>query len=661
MTKRFSRGLIFKLGAVLLLLLCIKLLMIGVGIYSAGHLAGDARAINWAGSERMRSYKMSLLINKWLVSAEKEKASLHSEIEKEIDHFENVLKYLMEGEHSSGENRYMEPELLLFAMGKLPLLERLLSLPGIYEPELKEHVEAVENMWFSNVKPLMLDILDPAKAVPPLSSYRAFDSGLQSFVDEVDHLVALLENSSNRKVKLFKSLQYLFLFLTIIITIIALYIIFLVTKKSVHTLMEGIRAMTAGDFSKRIALKTNDEMGELAEGLNFMAEKLEQLYDGLEQKVEEKTSDVEARNRELSILYNTVASLNQSLPLDEILDMFLLKLQEFLGVNSGAIRLFEEDGSLRLAASRGLDEHFKASISFGECLCGLLGQDKVSESWNVVLMDDVLVPKGCKGCFYRVVIEIPIYYREKLLGAVHLFEDEPKDFSAREKLLVENLISHLGAAIEYYSLNIKTRHLAIMEERNMLASELHDSIAQALAYLKIQGSLLEASLDADNVGQARDDLAHIRKGIEKSNEDVRELLLHFRTKIDSEGLEPSIKKLLGKFKRETGMHTVFKAEPDLPVLAPGEEVHLFHIVQEALTNARKYSEASEVSVAITNNGNFAIIIEDNGKGFDLDEVKRKGHSHVGMNIMKERAIRLGGELVVESRSGQGTRVSFAMN
>jgi two-component system nitrate/nitrite sensor histidine kinase NarX len=290
-----------------------------------------------------------------------------------------------------------------------------------------------------------------------------------------------------------------------------------------------------------------------------------------------------------------------------------------------------------------------------------LAQDKVSEPWNVALMDEVMVPKGCKNCLYRVVTEIPIYYREKLLGAVHLFEEEVREFSDREKLLVESLNSHLGAAIEYCHLNVKMRRLAIMEERNMLASELHDSIAQALAYLKIQGSLLEASLDADNPAQAREDLAHIRKGIEKSNQDVRELLLHFRTKIDSEGLEPSIKKLLAKFKRETGMHTVFKAEPDLPVLAPGEEVHLFHIVQEALTNARKYSEASEVSVAITNNGNFAIVIEDNGKGFDLDEVKRKGTSHVGMNIMKERAIRLGGELVVESRAGQGTRVSFAMN
>ena len=309
----------------------------------------------------------------------------------------------------------------------------------------------------------------------------------------------------------------------------------------------------------------------------------------------------------------------------------------------------------------GLDEHFKTSISFGECLCGLLAQDKVSAPWNVTVMTEEAIPKGCKNCFYRIVIEIPIYYREKALGAVHLFEEEVREFSGREKILVESLNSHLGAAIEYYNLNIKSRRLAIIEERNMLASELHDSIAQALAYLKIQGSLLEASLDADNEDQARDDLAHIRNGIEKSNEDVRELLLHFRTKIDSKGLEPSIKKLLAKFKRETGMHAVFKAEPDLPVLAPGEEVHLFHIVQEALTNARKYSEASEVSVAITNNGNFGIIIEDNGKGFDLDEVKRKGPSHVGMNIMKERAIRLGGELLVESRSGQGTRVSFAMN
>jgi two-component system nitrate/nitrite sensor histidine kinase NarX len=494
-----------------------------------------------------------------------------------------------------------------------------------------------------------------------LRMFERLESKLPHFVDNVNHLVTLLEDSSNRKVKLFKKLQYFFLIITLIVMFIALYIILLVTKKSVHGLMEGIRAMTAGDFSKRVAKVSNDEMGELAEGFNFMAEKLEELYGNLEDKVMEKTEALEERNRELSILYNTVASLNKSLPMEEMLDIFLGKLRDYLGIKSGAVRLIDDDETVRLVASMGLNDIFKANIAFGECLCGTLAGEGTAGPWAVREMAEEMKPKDCNDCNFNAVVEIPIRYKEKLLGWVNLFQNEIRDFSEQEKLLVQSLNNHLGASIEYYNLDMKTRKLAIIEERNMLASELHDSIAQALAYLKIQGSLLEESMSSGNLEQSFDDLAQIRKGIEKSNSDVRELLVHFRTKIDSEGLEPSIKKILARFRKDTGIRTVFKTEPDIPVLSPGAEVHLFHIVQEALTNARKYSNATEVRVSVKGGGDFGVIVEDNGVGFDVEEVRAKGPSHVGIDIMKERAVRLGAELSIETSPGSGTTVWLQMS
>lgn len=658
--KLFHRGLIFKLGGGLLLLLIIKLMMIGVGIYSAEHLSGDATAINWAGSERMRSYKMALLINKWFGADKDGRKILEKKIKQEIERFDDIIKYLREGEQGKGKNRYEEPEILLFFMDRSPLFKKFFNLPGIYEPELKIHVEKVHRMWKKEIRPLIVGILDPGTIYISAENYSEFDNLLNNFVDEVDLLVALLEDSSNRKVTLFKRLQYVFLILTLIVTLMALYVIFLVTKKSVHGLMEGIRAMTAGDFSKRVSIVSRDEMGELAEGFNFMAEKLEELYGNLEGKVKEKTVALEQRNRELSILYNMVASLNKSLPIDELLDIFLIKLKDYLGIHSSAIRLVDEDGSLRLAASIGLDDGFKSNIAFGECLCGTLAQDEPCIPWELKVVPKEMRFKDCKDCNYRTVVEIPINYKDKMLGLVNFFQNEVREFSEQEKLLVESLNNHLGAAIEYYNLDIKTRKLAIIEERNMLASELHDSIAQALAYLKIQGSLLEGSIKSGNHNQALEDLEQVRKGIEKSNTDVRELLVHFRTKIDSEGIEATIKKFLARFRRETGIRTVYKADSDIPSLSPGAEVHLFHIVQEALTNARKYSEATEVKVTVRGNGNFGVTVEDNGKGFCVEKVKEQGPSHVGIDIMKERAIRLGGELSIESKIGNGTRVNLTM-
>lgn len=658
--KKFSKGLIFKLGGVLLLLLFIKLLMITVGIYSAGHLKGDATAINHAGSERMRSYKLSYLINKWLNEEGQSREYHRKEINQEVRRFESILAYLREGEKGAGKNRYDVPQIITILKKLCPFAEDLIKLPGIYEPDLRMQIEIVNNKWYGDIKPLIEDILKTADRTEARDLFLILNERLPPFVDEVDHFVAYLEDSFNRKMMVFAGMQYFFLFITLIVTMIALYIIFLVTKKSVHGLMEGIRSMTAGDFSKRVEIVSNDEMGELAEGFNFMAEKLEELYGNLEKKVREKTEALEDRNKELSILYDVVASLNKTLSLEELLLIFLEKLQEYLGISSGAIRILEDDGNLRLAASLGLNDTFKANIAFGECLCGLLSKQDASPAWCRTELFEVVKLKECKDCNFKAVVEIPINYKDRHLGVINLFQDDIRNFSAQEKLLVESLNNHLGAVIEYYNLNNKTNRLAIMEERNMLAHELHDSIAQSIAYLKIQANLLEESLKSNNLDQALDDLLQMRKGIEESNLEVRELLVHFRARIESEGLEATIRKFLNKFRKETGIRAEFVSEPDVPNLSPDAEIHVLHIVQEALTNARKYSNASKVKVTLKGDGNFGVIIEDNGEGFDLDEVKKKGASHVGIDIMRERAIRLGAKLLLESKIGDGTRVHLMM-
>jgi len=424
--------------------------------------------------------------------------------------------------------------------------------------------------------------------------------------------------------------------------------------------MDGIKAMTAGDFSKRVTIQADDEMRDVAQGFNFMADKLEESYHSLESKVEEKTSALEKRNSELSILYDMVASLKRSMPLEALLQVFLEKLRGHLNISGGAVRLFEEDGALRLAASTGLQDGFKKNALTEECLCGTLSKGYEVDPWRVTLRIKGMALAGCSDCQYKSATEIPINYKSKDLGVINLFHSEVRAYAESEKRLVESAINHLAAAIEYYYLNAKTRRLAIIEERNMLASELHDSIAQSLAYLKIQGRLLEESLNTNNMKQALEDLMQIRKGVDKCNQDVRELLVHFRARIDTEGLEATLKKYLVKFRSETGIKAQLSLEDDLPELPPGDEVHIFHIVQEALTNARKYANASEVKVFVKVNGNLGVVIEDNGKGFDVAEVKNKGSSHVGMDIMQERASRLRGALTIESTIGSGTRVSLTM-
>ncbi|MBE9502825.1 MAG: type IV pili methyl-accepting chemotaxis transducer N-terminal domain-containing protein, partial [Proteobacteria bacterium] len=624
------------------------------------NLEGDAKSINYAGSERMRSYKLLFLVNEWLQADEKSRHKVKALIQAEVTRFDDVLAYLREGDEVGGRNKYEEPVIIVFLIELHPSFKYLLSWPGVYEPELKKQIEKVSADWIGEIRPRIMNILVEEGRYRNNTRALILKEKIPVFVNEVDNFVTLLEGSFDRKVSLFTALQYLFLLVTIGVSLIAIDNIFLHLMRSVNALMGGIKAMTAGDFSKRVTVLANDEMRDVAEGFNFMADKLEEFYLGLEGKVEEKTYALEKRNSELSILYDMVASLRKSLPLEEILQIYLEKLLGHLNISAGTIRLFEEDGFLRLAASAGLQANFKKNALSGEYLCRTLSKEYEADAWNVTLRGEVMALEGCSECRFKSVTEIPINFKIKDLGVLNLFHTEVRKYTASEKRLIESLNNHLAAAIEYFNLNAKTKRLAIIEERNMLASELHDSIAQSLAYLKIQGKLLDESLKAKNIDQSLEDLAQIRKGIEECNQDVRELLVHFRTKIESEGLEATLKKFLEKFRNETGINTEFDVEENLPALSPGEEVHIFHIVQEALANARKYADATRVRVSVKCNGTFDVTIEDNGQGFDIEEVKGKGSSHVGIDIMQERAIRLGGVLAIESNSGLGTRVRLTM-
>lgn len=652
----FGKGLIFKLGGVLLLLLFIKLLMIGIGIYSARHLKGDATAINYAGSERYRSYKLSFLIDKLLEEKGGKRELRKTEVREEVTRFEVILKHLKEDDEGV-VHRYEEPEIIQRLIDLHPVFNQMLRLPGLYEPELKSQIDTVSSRWHADIKPLILQILASDDQAVAGSTYSELKERLPSFVDTVDRFVTLLEDSSNRKVMLFYVFQYLFLFLTIAVTVVALYLIFIVTKKSVGDLMEGIRSMTAGDFSKRVTVFSDDEIGELASGFNFMAENLEGLYGNLEKKVVEKTTAVEERNRELSILYDMAASLNQSLPLDDILRVFLKKLLGHLNVNSGSIRLVDEDGSLRLASSIGLpDDLKKVSIAIGECLCGQSAKSREAGFWDVSSRPDGMVLKDCLELGYKTVAVIPISYKERLLGMTNLFLEEKREFTPQEKKLLASLSNHIGVAIEYYNLNAKAKRLAIMEERNILAHELHDSIAQSLAYLNIQTCLLEGSMKGSSLTEADEHIRQIREVIHKGYDDVRELLSHFRTQMEEEGLKDALESLLSKFSLMTGIESSLEAGHGNTLLSPEAEIHVFHIIQEALANVRKHSRATKVKVSLSDDWPIRAAVEDNGVGFVMSSIDGKGVHHMGLSIMRERASKLGGYLEIYSNPGEGTRV-----
>ena len=179
-----------------------------------------------------------------------------------------------------------------------------------------------------------------------------------------------------------------------------------------------------------------------------------------------------------------------------------------------------------------------------------------------------------------------------------------------------------------------------------------------MAFLNIQVQLLQEDLQKDRITEALKGLAQIREGVQESYDDVRELLVHFRTRIGSTDLETAIRSALDKFEGQTGIKTAFVTHGSRPELQPVQVLQVMHIVQESLSNVRKHAKASNVEIEMHCDKRCIIDIRDNGIGFDA--ARDAGDSHIGLRIMRERAHRIGAELSFDSVPTKGTHICLIL-
>jgi two-component system nitrate/nitrite sensor histidine kinase NarX len=151
-------------------------------------------------------------------------------------------------------------------------------------------------------------------------------------------------------------------------------------------------------------------------------------------------------------------------------------------------------------------------------------------------------------------------------------------------------------------------------------------------------------------------LDEIQAGVQESYADVRELLVHFRTRIAEGDVEHGIRTLLARLEHQTGMRTELRVSGAAMPLAPDDQLQVMHILQEAVSNVRKHAHATRVEVELARGPDYAFTVRDDGRGFDPERVQDGADAHVGLRIMRERAGRIGGTVGVRSQPGEGTEV-----
>jgi signal transduction histidine kinase len=203
------------------------------------------------------------------------------------------------------------------------------------------------------------------------------------------------------------------------------------------------------------------------------------------------------------------------------------------------------------------------------------------------------------------------------------------------------------------------RTLAVLNERERLARELHDSLAQVLAFVNAQGQAVRRLLARGEIAAADEHVQRLVEVAREADTDIRESILGLRVALAEHGLGPALATYLGQYEQRFGIHTELRGSAALGngALEPLVEVQLLRIVQEALTNARKHSHAHAICVTfVARDGQAQVTVEDDGCGFDPEEVHGDSDGRVGLRVMRERAEEIGGALAIDSAPGKGTQV-----
>lgn len=501
-----------------------------------------------------------------------------------------------------------------------PVLHRAVASNN--RERLEESWLRVREHWANGMKPLVTS--DPPRK-------DAYLVNLDVFVAETDEFVRELQHSSENKVRTLRIVQGITVFLTLALVFAAMFGLHADVIIPLGNLIDAARAAGRGDFSVRVQHTDKDELGILGQSFNTMADNLSRLYAEMEERVRGKTRELQRNNNALDMLYR-VSRMILAEP-----DRVRARLPEVLGMIAAAL-------SVRPA----FHDH-----------TGGAGPD-----WRVVTPEGEFpaeaasagapaLPGGADSST-GAPVSLPVEIQHRRFGTL-VIASEGGPLEAWAEQVLQSVADVLATALSLGAREQDQRRLLLMEERAVIARELHDSLAQSLSYQKIQVSRLETLVSRgagdEQVMAALDDL---RDGLNSAYRQLRELLTTFRLRIEGRGFGIAVNAAAEEFMAR-GIDIRLDFRIAHCALAANEEIHALQVVREALSNVVRHARATSALVSLRQraDGRVEVVIEDDGIGMPPQTAKRQHH---GLVIIRERAATLGGRVTWEPVQPHGTRV-----
>ncbi|MCX8086170.1 MAG: histidine kinase [Rhodocyclaceae bacterium] len=375
----------------------------------------------------------------------------------------------------------------------------------------------------------------------------------------------------------------------------------------------------------------------------------------------------------LDIFSAVSASLADEDDVEELLGRFLGTMIRLTHAKAGAVRVVTADGKhLRLVAARGLPPEVVERERLVPIDCGQCGSaiaDNHSR-YEIDLADCAL--RTHHSYFERdiqAMVVVPLQHGGHLQGTYNLFLPERFELPEEVALLFRSISEHLGMALENARLKRENLRITLMNERQMMAAEVHDSLAQTLAYMKMRMALLQDALrEGEGTNEAALKYANdVGQALDEAYSQLRELLSQFRNRMDPMGLAAALARLAQTFHDRTGIALEYRNRVADLRLTVDQEAQVFFIVQEALANVGRHSGATQAILTLEGAGDhYVITVDDNGRGGQgfFAIANRTGgfeehphlRDHFGLSIMRERARLIGGRVEVANLPAGGFRV-----
>lgn len=364
------------------------------------------------------------------------------------------------------------------------------------------------------------------------------------------------------------------------------------------------------------------------------------------------------------LLAEIAAGLSAGKDLGALLQRFLVPIMHLAGARAGAVRVLSPEGDrLQMISAIGLPEHVAGAERAVDSGCGACGSAFAGDA--IVWTSDV---RHCArhtadayfGDVCQRLLAVPMTHRGQVLGLYNLFFDGEARITDDTSALLKTIGELLGLALHNARLERENLQATLLAERQAMAAEVHDSIAQTLAFVKLRMPLLESAIAAGNQAQAAlRYCADVRQAVTTAHTNLRAILGQLRAPMDPRGLKPALGASVAAFRESTRVALEFDDRAPALQLTPAQESQVFRIVQEALANIARHAGASRAWLGIEQNaGQVDIVVEDDGTGLPHAE-PQPGGSHFGLDIMRQRAARLGGALEIGARAEGGTRVKLS--